>query len=138
MALLDSCDRRSALGRRDYAIVITLLRLGLRTGEVAALTLEDIDWRAGELVVRGKGPRQDRLPVPAEVGQAIASYLRADGRAASARGVLWRPRLRLPRSPPARSPPRCGGRADGPGCRKWVRTDCGTRSPARWSQPAFH
>lgn len=60
MALLDSCDRRSALGRRDYAIVITLLRLGLRTGEVAALTLEDIDWRAGELVVRGKGPRQDR------------------------------------------------------------------------------
>jgi integrase/recombinase XerD len=75
-ALLDSCDRRSALGRRDYAIIITLLRLGLRAREVAALRLDNIDWRAGELVVRGKGARQDRLPLPADVGQAIASYLR--------------------------------------------------------------
>lgn len=75
-ALLNSCDRRSALGRRDYAVLITLLRLGLRAREVAALTLDEIDWRAGELVVRGKGARQDRLPVPAEVGHAIAVYLR--------------------------------------------------------------
>jgi len=74
-ALLNSCDRRSALGRRDYAIIIILLRLGLRAREVAALRLDDIGWRAGDLVIRGKGARQDRLPLPAEVGQAIASYL---------------------------------------------------------------
>jgi site-specific recombinase XerD len=74
--LLGSCDRRSALGRRDYAIIVTLHRLGLRACEVAELKLDDIDWRAGELVVRGKGARQDRLPLPADVGQAIATYLR--------------------------------------------------------------
>lgn len=75
-ALLAACDRRSALGRRDYAILIVLLRLGLRCGEVAALRLDDIDWRAGELLVRGKGARQDRLPLPAEVGEAVVGYLR--------------------------------------------------------------
>jgi site-specific recombinase XerD len=75
-ALLSSCDRRQALGRRDYAIIITLLRLGLRRGEVAGLTLDDIDWRAGELVVRGKGAREERLPLAADVGEAIAAYLR--------------------------------------------------------------
>ena len=75
-ALLESCDRRSTLGRRDYALIITLLRLGLRRSEVAALHIDDIDWRAGELVVRGKGARQDRLPLPADVGAAIAAYLR--------------------------------------------------------------
>lgn len=75
-ALLDSCDRRSALGRRDHAILITLLRLGLRASEVAGLKLDDIDWRAGELVVRGKGAREDRLPLPATVGESIAEYLR--------------------------------------------------------------
>jgi len=73
VALLGSCDRRRTLGRRDYALIITLLRLGLRRGEVARLTLDDIDWRAGELVVRGKGGRADRLPLPADVGAAIAS-----------------------------------------------------------------
>jgi integrase/recombinase XerD len=81
-ALLGWCDRRQALGRRDYAIIVTLLRLGLRRGEVASLTLDDIDWRAGELVVRGKGSRVDRLPLPADVGQAIASYLRRGTRSA--------------------------------------------------------
>jgi integrase len=75
-ALLGSCDRRSSLGRRDYAILITLLRLGLRAGEVARLRLDDLDWRGGELVVRGKGSRLDRLPMPVEVGEAIAAYLR--------------------------------------------------------------
>ena len=75
-ALLASCDRRTAIGRRDYALIITLLRLGLRRGEVAALALDDIDWRAGELVVVGKGGRRDRLPLPADVGAAIAAYLR--------------------------------------------------------------
>jgi len=75
-ALLDSCDRRSVVGRRDYAVIITLLRLGLRASELAGLTLDDIDWRQAELVVRGKGGREDRLPLPADVGAAIASYLR--------------------------------------------------------------
>jgi integrase len=65
-ALLESCDRRSALGRRDYALIITLLRLGLRRSEVAGLRLDDINWRASELVVVGKGTRQDRLPLPAD------------------------------------------------------------------------
>ena len=87
-ALLDGCDRRSVLGCRDYAVIVTLLRLGLRAREVAGLTLDDIDWRAGELVVRGKGARQDRLPLPAEVGHAIASYLRR-GRARSDRREVF-------------------------------------------------
>ncbi len=91
-ALLDSCDRRQPLGRRDYAIIITLLRLGLRRGEVAGLSLEDIDWRAGELVVRGKGAREERLPLPADVGQAIAAYLRRGRPHSSRRGVFLRSR----------------------------------------------
>lgn len=74
-ALLASCDRRTAIGRRDYALLITLLRLGLRRSEVAGLRLEDIDWRAGELVVVGKGARRDRLPLPGDVGAAITGYL---------------------------------------------------------------
>ena len=75
-ARLGCCDRRQALGRRDYAIIILLLRLGLRRSEVAGLRLDDVDWRAGELVVVGKGSRQDLLPLPADVGEAIAAYLR--------------------------------------------------------------
>ena len=74
--LLAGCDRRTATGRRDYAILTVLVRLGLRAGEVAALTLDDIDWRAGELVVVGKGGRRDRLPLPVDVGQALADYLK--------------------------------------------------------------
>jgi site-specific recombinase XerD len=73
--LLESCDRGRAIGRRDYAILTVLVRLGLRASEVAALTLEDVDWRAGELVVAGKGPRRDRLPLPVDVGAALADYL---------------------------------------------------------------
>jgi integrase/recombinase XerD len=75
--LLASCDRRRTVGRRDYAILLLLLRLGLRAGEVAAITLDDIDWRAGELLVgNGKGKREESLPLPADVGEAIVSYLR--------------------------------------------------------------
>jgi site-specific recombinase XerD len=78
-ALLASCDQHSAAGRRDFAMLTLLARLGLRAGEVAALTLEDIDWRSGEITVRGKGARCERLPLPADAGEAIAGYLR-DGR----------------------------------------------------------
>jgi integrase len=74
--LLASCDRRRTVGRRDYAILLLLARLGLRAREVAALELEDVDWRRGEILVRGKGGRQDRLPLPGDVGEAIVSYLR--------------------------------------------------------------
>jgi site-specific recombinase XerD len=77
-ALLASCDRRHAMGRRDYAILVLLVRLGLRAAEVSALRLDDIDWRAGEIVVRGKGRTEHRLPVPPDVGTAIAAYLRQD------------------------------------------------------------
>ena len=74
-AVLGSCDRASAIGRRDYAILVVLARLGLRAGEVAGLQLEDIDWRAGDLLVRGKGSRIDRLPLPVDVGEALADWL---------------------------------------------------------------
>lgn len=75
LALLASCDRRRVCGLRDYAIVLLLARLGLRCGEVAAIRLEDIDWRAGEILVRGKGGRRDRLPLPVDVGKAVTDYL---------------------------------------------------------------
>jgi integrase len=73
--LLDSCDRSRTAGRRNYAVLLLLARLGLRAGEVAALRLDDIDWRAGQFVVRGKGSRLERLPLPVDVGEAIAAYL---------------------------------------------------------------
>jgi len=74
--LLASCDRRTAAGRRDFAILTVLARLGLRASEVASLQLADVDWRAGEITVCGKGGRKDRLPLPADVGEAIAGYCR--------------------------------------------------------------
>jgi integrase/recombinase XerD len=74
-ALLACCDRRRPAGRRDYAVLVTLLRLGLRASEAAVLTLDDIDWRAGEITVHGKGRRDERLPLPADVGEAIVAYL---------------------------------------------------------------
>jgi integrase/recombinase XerD len=74
--LLKSCDRRRAKGRRDLAVLTVLVRLGLRAGEVAALRLDDIDWRHGEVTVHGKGNREDRLPLPHDVGEAIVGWLR--------------------------------------------------------------
>jgi integrase/recombinase XerD len=67
--LLGSCDRRRTVGRRDYAILLLLSRLGLRAGEVAALTLDDLDWHSGELLVAGKGGRYDRLPLPVDLAR---------------------------------------------------------------------
>jgi integrase/recombinase XerD len=74
--LLATCDRRRLVGRRDFAILLLLSRLGLRAGEVAGLRLDDVDWRCGELLVRGKGGRHDVLPLPVDVGEAVVSYLR--------------------------------------------------------------
>ncbi len=73
--LLDSCERTTPTGMRDFAMLLLLARLGLRAAEVAELALEDLDWRAGELVVRGKSRRCDRMPLAADVGEAIATYL---------------------------------------------------------------
>jgi len=74
--VLKGCDRRTPKGQRDQAILLLLARLGLRAGEVVAMTLEDLDWEHGEFIVRGKGPRHERLPLPRDVGTAIARYLR--------------------------------------------------------------
>ena len=73
---LAACDRNSVIGRRDYAILLLLARLGLRAGEVCALQLEDIDWDAGSLTVHGKGNYSAQLPLPTDVGKAIAAYLK--------------------------------------------------------------
>ncbi len=93
--LLASCDRRTTAGRRDFAILTLLLRLGLRRGEVARLELGDVDWRAGEIAIRGKGDRQERLPLPADVGEAVAGYL-CRGRPASADGRRVFVRIKAP------------------------------------------
>lgn len=73
---LDGCDRATAMGRRDYAILMMLAKLGLRADEVATLTLDDIDWRASEMLVRAKGRQRARMPIPPDVGAAIVAYLR--------------------------------------------------------------
>ena len=74
--LLASCDRRTSSGRRDFAILTMLVRLGLRANEVASLSLDDLDWRTGAISVTGKGGRHDRLPIPVDVGKAVADYCR--------------------------------------------------------------
>lgn len=93
--LLNSCARSTVIGRRDYAILLLLARLGLRAGEVVNMTLEDIDWAAGELLIRGKGGRQDRMPLPHEVGQALAEYLKHGRPGGTCRRVFLR--CRAPR-----------------------------------------
>jgi site-specific recombinase XerD len=95
--LLDSVDRDSTLGLRDFAIMMLVARLGLRSIEVARLELCDLDWRTGELLVRGKGRRQDRLPLTAEVGEALVAYLSCDRVPADDRHVFLT--CRAPRGP---------------------------------------
>ncbi|GAA1821582.1 tyrosine-type recombinase/integrase [Agromyces neolithicus] len=75
VALLTGCDRGTSAGLRDYVVLLLLARLGLRAIEVARLRLDDIDWRRGEVLVRGKGNRDERLPLTYEVGEAIVDYL---------------------------------------------------------------
>ena len=81
--LLSSCDRRTAVGRRNFAVLTLQLRLGLRVAEVAALQLRDLDWRRGEVLVRGKGSRVERLPLPVDVGEAVVDWLRQGRHACS-------------------------------------------------------
>ncbi|MFO1157313.1 MAG: site-specific integrase [Reyranellaceae bacterium] len=88
--VLDGCDRTTALGRRDYAVLLMLARLGLRAGEVVTLTLDDIDWRAGEMLVRAKGRQRVRMPMPPDVGAAVAAYLRDDRPISSSRHLFLR------------------------------------------------
>jgi integrase/recombinase XerD len=89
-ALLASCDRSTAVGLRDLAVLLLMTRLGLRAVEVARLRLEDVDWRGGEMVVRGKGGRVDRMPLPGDVGAALAGYLRHGRRRSRCREVFVR------------------------------------------------
>lgn len=88
-AILGACDRRTADGRRDFSILVIMARLGLRRGEVATLDLDDLDWRAGEMVVKGKGRRDERLPLTADVGEAIAAYLRQGRRRDTAERAVF-------------------------------------------------
>jgi site-specific recombinase XerD len=87
-ALLRSCVLAHPVGRRDYVILLLMVRLGLQAVEIARMELGDIDWRAGVIEVRGKGGRRDRLPLPADVGQALADYLSRARRVSSCRSVF--------------------------------------------------
>ncbi len=92
--LLSGCDQSTLMGQRDYTILLLLVRLGLRGGEVVAMRMEDLHWRAGELIIRGKGRRRDQFPMPKDVGQALATYLRQGRPSCSSRRVFIR--LRAP------------------------------------------
>ena len=99
--LCASCNPSTESGARDYAVVVLLGRLALRIGEVLAIELEDIDWRAGEIIVRSKGGGRDRLPVPADVGDAVAGYLCVRGHVAETRRVFVT--IAIPREPLSRT-----------------------------------
>jgi integrase/recombinase XerD len=89
-AMLAGCDRSTVIGARDFAVLMLMSRLGLRACEVARMRLDDLDWRSGELAVRGKGGRTDRLPLPADVGDAVAGYLRLRRSPSACREVFLR------------------------------------------------
>lgn len=93
--ILGSCDRGTAIGKRDYALLLLLARLGLRAGEVVALTLDDLDWEIGLVTVHGKGKRVVQMPLPSEVGTAIADYLSTGRPRCSSRRVFIRARAPL-------------------------------------------
>jgi site-specific recombinase XerD len=90
--VLSSCNRQTAVGRRDYAILLLLARLGLRAGEIVSLTLEDIDWREGRISVNGKTGHRPRLPLPPDVGEALAVYLQNGRQKTKCRTVFLRGR----------------------------------------------
>jgi site-specific recombinase XerD len=93
--VLNHCDRQTATGRRNFAILLLLARLGLRACEIVSLTLDDIHWQTGEISIQGKGNRLALLPLPPDVGQAIADYLEKDRPTCSSRRVFIR--MRAPR-----------------------------------------
>ena len=88
--ILKTCARSTACGRRDYAVLLLMARLGMRSGEIANLCLEDINWRDGEILIRGKSSREERLPLAADVGRAVVSYLRQDRPRCASRRVFLR------------------------------------------------
>lgn len=90
--LLQNCDQSTAIGKRDYAILLLLARLGLRAGEIVAMTLDDINWEAGVVTIRGKGSRRDQLPISQDVGEALATYLRHGRPPCATRRVFIRAR----------------------------------------------
>jgi len=124
--LLAWCDRRRTVGRRDYAVLLLLVRLGLRRGEVAGLRLDDIDWRGGEILVRGKGGRQDVLPLLVDVGEAIVSYLRRRPRIED-RALFCGCTRRQGRFTQAECCRSFVPLASARGCREWGRISSGTR-----------
>ncbi|WP_280554664.1 site-specific integrase [Halomonas sp. 25-S5] len=89
-AVLDACDRTAASGRRDFAILMMLAKVGLRANEVATLTLDDIDWRSGTMLIRAKNRQQTRMPMPPDVGAAVVAYLRDDRPASTCRRLFLR------------------------------------------------
>jgi len=95
---LEASDRSTPRGRRDYAILLLLARLGLRAGEIVLLELDDVCWRTAEIVVRGKGRTVERLPLLQDIGEALAAYLRKDRGVSKSRRIflrIWAPRVGL-------------------------------------------
>ena len=93
--LLKRCDQKTTVGRRNHAILLLLARLGVRAGEVIKLSLDDIDWASGQITIQGKGGRSAQLPLPADVGTALAAYLRRDRPPSASRRVFLRHRAPL-------------------------------------------
>ncbi len=93
--LLKRCDRKTAVGRRNHAILLLLARLGVRAGEVMGLSLDDIDWNAGLITIHGKGGKSAQLPLPPDAGAALAAYLRHDRPRSATRTVFLRHRAPL-------------------------------------------
>ena len=93
--ILERCDRTTPVGRRNHAILLLLARLGVRAGEVVGLTLDDIDWSTGQITIRGKGGKSAQLPLAADVGTALAAYLRHDRPQSATRRVFVRDRAPL-------------------------------------------
>ena len=93
--ILKRCNQKTSVGRRNYAILLLLARLGVRAGEVVGLSLDDIDWDSGQITIRGKGGKSAPLPLPADVGAALAAYLRNDRPPSASRRVFLRHRAPL-------------------------------------------
>ena len=127
--LLGSCDRRGRTGVRDFAILMLVARLGVRSVEVARLELGDIDWRAGQIMLRGKASRQEAMPLPVDVGEALTAYLMQARPSTRLRQVFLAAKAPMRPIPPAWSPTSPTGPVTAPGCRASARTGCGTRWP---------